>query len=51
MNGYFELRLQDGIAHLSLNRPERMNTMDPGFFPAIRDAVRGLDGRARHAPW
>ena len=43
MNGYFELRLQDGIAHLSLNRPERMNTMDPGFFPAIRDAVRGLD--------
>jgi enoyl-CoA hydratase len=32
-----------GIARLTLNRPERMNTMDPGFFPTLRDAVRGLD--------
>lgn len=32
-----------GISRLTLNRPERMNTMDPGFFPAVRDAVRALD--------
>jgi enoyl-CoA hydratase len=32
-----------GITRLTLNRPERMNTMDPGFFPALRDAVRALD--------
>lgn len=32
-----------GISRLTLNRPERMNTMDPGFFPALRDAVRALD--------
>jgi enoyl-CoA hydratase len=32
-----------GIAHLQLNRPERMNTMALGFFPALRDAVRALD--------
>ncbi|MDT9000880.1 enoyl-CoA hydratase-related protein [Paucibacter sp. APW11] len=33
----------DGIAHLQLNRPERMNTMSPAFFPQLRDTVRALD--------
>jgi enoyl-CoA hydratase len=42
MNEYFEITSHDGIAHLVLNRPERFNTMAPPFFPAIRDAVRGL---------
>ncbi|MDN3918829.1 enoyl-CoA hydratase-related protein [Roseateles violae] len=39
----------DGVAHLLLNRPERLNTMAPAFFPALRDAVRGLhdSGAAR----
>lgn len=32
-----------GVAHLQLNRPERMNTMAPAFFPALRDVVRALD--------
>lgn len=36
-----------GIARLTLNRPERMNSMDPTFFPALRDAVRGLDDAGR----
>ncbi|MEO7116191.1 MAG: enoyl-CoA hydratase-related protein [Caldimonas sp.] len=40
---FFELSHDNGIAHLRLDRPERMNTMTPAFFPAIRDAVRGLD--------
>ena len=42
---YFELQHDSatGIARLTLNRPERMNTMDPGFFPALRDAIRALD--------
>ncbi|CAN5153120.1 crotonase/enoyl-CoA hydratase family protein [soil metagenome] len=31
-----------GIAHLVLNRPERMNTMAPAFFPALLGAVRAL---------
>lgn len=49
MNEFFELSTRDGIAHLRLNRPERMNTMAPAFFPALRDAVRGLhdDAQAR----
>ena len=42
MNEYFELTPNDGIAHLVLNRPERLNTMAPPFFPALRDAVRSL---------
>ncbi len=43
MNDFFSLTLNpQGIAHLQLNRPERMNTMAPPFFPALRDAVRGL---------
>jgi enoyl-CoA hydratase len=31
-----------GVAELELNRPERMNTMAPDFFPQIRDAVQQL---------
>jgi enoyl-CoA hydratase len=46
---YFDLALDagTGVARLTLNRPERMNTMDPGFFPAVRDAVRRLDDEGR----
>lgn len=32
-----------GIAHLQLNRPERLNTLAPGFFRALRDTVQALD--------
>ena len=39
---FFELSNESGVAHLRLNRPERLNTMTPAFFPAVRDAVRGL---------
>ena len=42
MNDFFELSAADGIAHLQLNRPERMNTMAPGFFTALRDGVQAL---------
>ena len=39
---FFELSHEGAVAHLRLNRPERMNTMTPAFFPAVRDAVRTL---------
>ena len=42
MNDFFTLTTNAGIAHLQLNRPERLNTMAPPFFPALRDAVRAL---------
>ena len=40
MNDFFTLENAGGIAHLRLNRPERMNTMAPPFFSLLRDAVR-----------
>ena len=46
-NDFFRLTavngIESGIAHLQLNRPERLNTMAPPFFPALRDAVRSLN--------
>jgi len=42
MNDFFQLDATEGIAHLQLNHPERMNTLAPPFFPALRDAVQGL---------
>ena len=50
MNDFFSLNLNpDGVAHLVLNRPERMNQMVPKFFPALRDSLRELhdSGSAR----
>ena len=49
MNDFFTLSTDNAIAHLQLNRPERLNTMAPAFFPALRDAVRALhdSGEAR----
>ena len=41
-NEFFALSHERGVAHLQLNRPERMNTMTPAFFPAVRDTVRAL---------
>ena len=42
MNDFFALSTDNGIAHLQLNRPERLNTLAPPFFPTLRDAVRAL---------
>jgi enoyl-CoA hydratase len=39
---FFALSHENGVAHLQLARPERLNTMTPAFFPAVRDAVRRL---------
>jgi len=51
MNDFFTLELDaaTGIATLELNRPERMNTFAPPFFPALRDTVQRLsdEGRTR----
>ena len=49
MNDFFTLSTAACVAHLQLNRPERLNTMAPPFFPALRDAVRALHdaGEAR----
>ena len=44
----FTLELaDDGVAQLTLSRPERLNTMDPAFFRDFRDAVERLDAEGR----
>jgi enoyl-CoA hydratase len=45
MGDFFDLTHDagSGIAELVLNQPTRLNTMTPGFFPALRDAVQSLD--------
>jgi enoyl-CoA hydratase len=47
MNEFFTLETLGRVAHLQLNRPERLNTLAPPFFPALRDAVRALDDAGR----
>ncbi len=49
MNEFFTLEQQHGVAHLRLDRPERLNTLTPGFFPALDDVVHTLheDGQVR----
>ena len=48
---HFSLELDDasGVATLELNRPERLNTVAPPFFTALRDEVQRLsdEGRTR----
>ncbi len=50
-NDFFSLALDaaSGVAILEFNRPERLNTVAPGFFTALRDEVQQLsdDGRTR----
>jgi enoyl-CoA hydratase len=47
-NDFFRLE-QDalGVAHLQLHRAERLNTLAPGFFTALRDTVTALDDAGR----
>ncbi|MFT3663636.1 enoyl-CoA hydratase-related protein [Piscinibacter sp.] len=45
-NEFFTLQHEGAIAHLQLCRPERLNTLAPAFFPALRDAVRRLQDDA-----
>ncbi len=43
-NDFFALSIPaPGVAHLQFNRPERLNTLAPSFFPAMRDAVLALN--------
>jgi 2-(1,2-epoxy-1,2-dihydrophenyl)acetyl-CoA isomerase len=39
------LDVRDGVAHLTLDRPEAGNALDPGLIHAFRDAAESLEGR------
>ena len=40
------LELKDHIAHVRLNRPDKMNALDPAMFDAIIDTIAALKDRA-----
>lgn len=50
-NDFFSLAIDDasGVATLELNRPDRLNTVAPAFFGALRDDAQRLsdEGRTR----
>src|SRR5882672_7990783 len=39
----FDLELQNGVAHLRFNRPDKLNTMIRAFWSELPTAVRELD--------
>ena len=50
MNDFFQLETgADGVATLTLNRPERMNTLTPAFFELLRSAVQRLHDEGQRA--
>jgi enoyl-CoA hydratase/carnithine racemase len=47
MEDRVQLTIIDGIADVRLNRPDKMNALDPAMFMAIAD----VGARLRHEPW
>lgn len=45
MENRVRLTIEDGVAHLRLNRPDKMNALDPAMFEAIIDAGTQLGAR------
>ena len=43
---YFSLTTSDHIAHLVLNRPQTMNSMDPTFWRELDDALTRINKTA-----
>lgn len=45
MENRVSLTVEEGVAHVRLNRPDKMNALDPAMFEAIIDAGTKLDAR------
>ncbi|MCC5809033.1 MAG: crotonase/enoyl-CoA hydratase family protein [Ectothiorhodospiraceae bacterium] len=43
----FDLSIQDQVAHLVLNRPEKRNSMIPAFWRELPEAIRDIDDNVR----
>ena len=44
---FFQVTNIGTVAHLQLNRPERLNTMTPEFFHSLRSTVEALDAEGQ----
>ena len=43
----FSVSIEDGVAHIQLNRPEAMNAMNRAFWNELPAIVRDIDDNAR----
>ncbi len=43
----FDVTIQDQIAHVTLNRPEKRNSMNPTFWAELPQIIRDIDEHAR----
>jgi len=43
----FDVSIEDGVAHLKLNRPDKLNSMNRTFWSALPAIVRDIDDNAR----
>ncbi len=46
MSDRVSITIQDGVADVRLNRPDKLNAIDPAMFQAVADAGEGLKGDA-----
>ncbi|WPG37047.1 enoyl-CoA hydratase/isomerase family protein [Variovorax sp. EBFNA2] len=46
MSDVLQIEQRDGVAWLTLNRPERLNALDPVLVRALRDYFEGLNARS-----
>ena len=44
---FFEVAIADGVAHLQLNRPDKLNSMNRAFWSELPAIVRDIDDNAR----
>lgn len=44
-NEYFATRVSDGVAEIVLNRPNKLNVMDDGFFRSFKQVVQDVNAR------
>ncbi len=43
----FDVSVDEKVAHIVLNRPEKRNSMIPEFWDELPEIVRDLDGNSR----
>ncbi len=43
----FDLNITDGVAHLQMNRPDELNTMNPSFWNELPEIIKDIDHNAR----
>ena len=43
----FDLSIENDIAHICLNRPDKRNSMIPSFWEDLPNVIEDIDGNAR----